>query len=105
MNVPEGTSQNSFLPAEYRMESFETIHEMRKTLVNMNSQLTPYSSKAEHQRYLDSVCHYKKIMNNYLFRQNAELDMIINKSNDILRNFTVCDNIATIKEKIINGGC
>ena len=86
------------------MESFETIHEMRKTLLDMETKLTPYSGKSEHQRYLDSLCHYKKIMNSYIIRQNQELDIIINKTNDLIRNFTIVSN-DEIKRKVLDGRC
>jgi hypothetical protein len=86
------------------MASFETIVEMRETLKTMNGNLTPYSSKVEYQRFLDSLTHYKKILNAYIKNQNDELDSLIEKTNANIRNFIMKD-IATIKSKIIDGRC
>jgi len=70
------------------MNNLESIIEMRKTLCAMNSDLTPYSGKKEHQRYLDSLRHYKKILNNYIIRASQELDLSIDKSQDIINSFS-----------------
>jgi hypothetical protein len=68
--------------------NFETLADMRKTLTAMNSELTPYSSKFEYQRYLESLQHYKKILNSFMTRANQELDASIYK---IVKNSVVTD--------------
>jgi hypothetical protein len=84
------------------MNSLETIVEMRKTLTSMNERLTPYSGKAEHQRYLDNLQHYKKILNAYITRSNEEIDIAIHKSYTIVKNFIVAD-IKKMKAQVENG--
>jgi len=69
------------------MANLEILIEMRKTLADMNANLTPYSGVKEHQRYLDNLHHYKKILNNYLSRANMELDISIEKSYNIVKVF------------------
>lgn len=68
------------------MNSLETIIELRKTLTSMNEALTPYSDFYQHQRYYESLIHYKKILNTHLARLNQELDMAIEKSYRIKTN-------------------
>jgi uncharacterized protein (DUF885 family) len=79
--------------------NFETLIGMRQTLCDMNAQLTPYSSKFEYQRYLESLQHYKKILNAYITRANEELDSSIYK---IVKGSIVGD-IKNIKTQIANG--
>ena len=64
------------------------IIEMRKTLSTINSQLTPYSSKREHQYYLDSLKHYNKILSLYMARASDELEKAIDKSQNIINGFS-----------------
>lgn len=71
------------------MNNLESVISMRETLGDMNNQLTPYSGKAEHQRYLDNLKHYKKILNTTLFRLISEIEVSIDKSNKILRAFDI----------------
>lgn len=76
--------------------------QMRKTLEAMNEQLTPYSGKVAHQRYLDSLKHYKMALNNYMSRANEELDRSIHKSYEIIKGYIITD-INNIKKVIIDG--
>lgn len=85
------------------MNQLETILSMRKTLTSMNDSLTPYSGKNEHQRYLDSLQHYKKILNAYMTNANSEIDAAINKSYNIVKNFIVTD-IKNMRAQVENGG-
>lgn len=85
-----------------KMADLETIVEMRKTLATMNTNLTPYSGKIEHQRYLENLQHYKKILNTYITKSNQELDDCIEKSYKIVRSFQIND-INKIKHQILNG--
>jgi uncharacterized protein YktA (UPF0223 family) len=66
------------------MNSLEVLTEMRKTLISMNDSLTPYSTKVEYQRYLESLQHYKKIVKSTITRLDDEIDKSINKSTDII---------------------
>jgi hypothetical protein len=84
------------------MNSLEILVDVRKTLTAMNEQLTPYSNKVQYQRYLDSLQHYKKILNTHLIRLITEVDDSIEKSNKILRGFAIND-IQNIKDQIENG--
>jgi hypothetical protein len=84
------------------METLEVLVEMRRTLVSMNAQLTPYSGSKEHKRYLDNLLHYQRILNSYTFRANEELNKSISKSNDIIRGYGNTD-IEIIKSKILDG--
>jgi hypothetical protein len=84
------------------MNNIETIVEMRNTLVSLNASLTPYSSKKEHQRYLDSLLHYKKILNTFISRSLVDIDLCIDKSKRIIDGFTILD-IPTIKHQILDG--
>lgn len=68
------------------MNRLETLIDMRKTLGAMNEQLTPYSGFFEHQRYYESLIHYKKVLNSQLTRLNEELDLAIEKSYRIKTN-------------------
>ena len=54
----------------------------------MNSKLTPYSCKQEYQRYLDSLKHYKKVLNAYIVRATNEIDNSIEKSQNIINGFS-----------------
>ncbi len=83
------------------MNQLETILAMRKTLTSMNDSLTPYSGKNEYQRYLDSLRHYKNVLNSYMTTANNEIDRAINKSYTIVRSFIVTD-IKNIRDE--NGG-
>jgi uncharacterized protein YktA (UPF0223 family) len=69
------------------MNSLEVLTEMRKTLISMNDSLTPYSTKVEYQRYLESLQHYKKVVNSTITRLNDEIDKSINKSSDIINRW------------------
>jgi uncharacterized protein (DUF885 family) len=73
--------------------NFETLNGMYQTLCDMEAKLTPYSSKFEYQRYLESLQHYKKIMNSYITRINQELDTSIYK----IVKISVIGNIKNIK--------
>ena len=84
------------------MIDIETIVGMRNTLISLNACLTPYSSKMEHQRYLDSLLHYKKILNSFISRSLVEIDLSIDKSKRIIDAFTILD-IPTIKGQILDG--
>ena len=84
------------------MDNLESIIEMRKTLVSMNDRLTPYSGKVEHQRYLDSLKHYKKILNSYISRLTNEIDQAINKSISNIDKFTKIDN-NIITKQVLDG--
>jgi hypothetical protein len=84
------------------MANFVTLAEMWTTLSSMNERLTPYSSKIEYQRYLNSLQHYKKILNAHVSRANEELDISINKSYRIVNSFIKAD-INNIKTQIENG--
>ena len=75
---------------------------MRKTLATMNTSITPYSGKIEHQRYLESLQHYKKILNAYITKSNQDIDDSIEKSYKIVRSFQIND-INKLKEQILNG--
>ena len=75
--------------------------EMRKTLTDMNANLTPYSSVREHQRYLDNLHHYKKILSTYMSRANMELDISIEKSYTIVKNFYIENEINN--KKLVDG--
>lgn len=70
------------------METLETLAKMRRTLASMNAQLTPYSGKRQHQRYLESMMHYQRILNSYACLANEELDRSIRKSAAILQCYT-----------------
>jgi hypothetical protein len=83
------------------MADLETILEMRKTLCAMNTSLTPYSGVKEHQRYLDNLYHYKKLLSVYMSRANDELDKSIAKSYTIVRNFLAQSE--KNNDKIIDG--
>jgi len=83
------------------MADLETILAMRKSLCAMNTSLTPYSGMKEHQRYLDNLYHYKKILGAYISRANDELDTSIAKSYTIVRNFL--DKSEKSNETIVNG--
>jgi hypothetical protein len=74
------------------MNDLVLIMEMRKTLTSMNDRLTPYSGKAEHQRYLDNLQHYKKILHGFITRSIDEIDTAIMKSMSIIGGFTKVDN-------------
>jgi hypothetical protein len=82
--------------------TFKTIIDMRNTLYSLKENLTPYSGKMEHQRYLDSVKHYKKILLKYISRVSVDLDTEIEKSTRHINNFIIAD-IATIKGQILDG--
>ena len=84
------------------MNKLETIDEIRKSLMLMNERLTPYSGKVEHQRHLDNLHHYKKIINSHLIQLISEIDESIEKSYKILRGFAITD-INNLKAKIDNG--
>ena len=75
---------------------------MRETLSAMNTALTPYSTKQEHQKYLDSLKHYKKILHTYLTRACDEIDTAIIKSMCNLDKFTKID-VNNIKTRVENG--
>jgi hypothetical protein len=62
------------------MDHLKTIIEMRKTLGAMNERLNSSSRVEDYQRYYDSLFHYKKILNNYMTKENAELDKAIEKA-------------------------
>jgi hypothetical protein len=79
----------------------QTIIDMKKTLDELNLRLTPYSGKVEHQRYLDTLCHYKKIVNVQLTRLNDELNKEINIYNDKIRNMMIDNN--KIKTQVLDG--
>jgi hypothetical protein len=83
------------------MNDLETIVSMRKTLSDMNASLTPYSGVKEHERYLEHLNHYKKILSNYMSRANMEIDISREKSYDIVKNFYIQAEIN--KKKIIDG--
>ena len=68
--------------------NIEIVNQMRDTLIAMNSQLTPYSCKQEYQKYLDSLKHYKKILNTYIIRSTQEIDRSIDKSQNIINRFS-----------------
>jgi len=68
--------------------NIELVIDMRKTLLAMNERLTPYSSKKEHENYLVSLKHYKKILNTYIVRATEELDESIDKSQNIVNGFS-----------------
>lgn len=82
--------------------TFKTIIDMRNTLYLLKENITPYSGKMEHQRYLDSLKHYKKILLKYISRVSVDLDTEIEKSNRIIDSFTILD-IPTIKGQILDG--
>jgi hypothetical protein len=84
------------------METLEVLVEMRRTLATMNAQLTPYSGSKEHQRYLDNLLHYQRILNSYASRANEELNRSISKSNDIIRSYTTID-IDFIRSQVVDG--
>ena len=84
------------------MNSLESVVSMRETLSIMNSQLTPYSGKNEHQRYLDSLQHYKKILNAYITRATNEIDTAIMKSLSNIDKFTKID-VNKISNQVLNG--
>ena len=84
------------------MEPLEVLLEMRRTLGAMNAQLTAYSGSKEHQRYLDNLLHYQKVLNNYTSRANEELNRAISKSNDIIRSYAKVD-IEILKAQIVDG--
>jgi hypothetical protein len=81
--------------------TFGTLADLRKVLVSMNDSLTPYSSVKEHERYLEHLLHYKKILSNYMSRENMELDICREKSYNIVKNFYIQAEIN--KKKIIDG--
>lgn len=83
------------------MADLETVLEMRKTLLAMSASLTSYSGVKEHQRYLDNLCHYKKVLSVYMSRANDELDKSIAKSYTIVRNFVA--ESEKNNQKIIDG--
>jgi len=83
------------------MSNLEMLIEMRKTLTDMNANLTPYSGVREHERYLDNLHHYKKILSTYMSRANMELDISIEKSYNIVKDFYIQAEIN--KKKIIDG--
>jgi len=85
------------------MNDLEVIIEMRKTLVAINESLTPYSTKIEYQRYVDSLKHYKKILASNTSRAINEIDNSILKSYRIIDSFTTTD-VKNIKTQIENGG-
>ena len=80
----------------------QSIVDMKKTLDDLQTRLTPYSGKVEHQRYLDSLSHYKKIVNVYLLRLNDELNKSINIYNDKIRNMMIDND--KIKTQVLDGG-
>jgi hypothetical protein len=71
------------------MENLVVISEMRTNLSYMNKCLTPDSTVAEYQRYLNSLLHYKKIINACMTRLIIEVDESIDKSNKNLRGFAI----------------
>ena len=71
------------------MENLVVVSEMRTSLSDMNKRLTPDSTAAEYQRYLNSLQHYKKILNACLTRLIIEVDESIDKSNKNLRGFAI----------------
>lgn len=75
---------------------------MRKTLASMNERLTPYSGKREHQNYLESLKHYKRILTAYISRLTEEIDMAIDKSNRNIESFTKVNN-DLISTQVLNG--
>jgi hypothetical protein len=83
--------------------NLETIIQMRNTLAMLNERLTPYSGKVEHQRYLESLLHYKKILLKFVSRYSFELDTAIEKSKKIIDGFTYTD-IELIRNQILDGG-
>jgi hypothetical protein len=83
--------------------NLETIIQMRNTLTMLNDRLTPYSGKVEHQRYLESLLHYKKILLNFVSRYSFEIDTAIEKSKRIIDGFTYTD-IELIRNQILDGG-
>lgn len=66
------------------MNSLEVLSEMHKTLISMKERLTPYSTKTEYQRYLESLQHYKNVVNSNITQLHEEIDKSINKSSDII---------------------
>jgi hypothetical protein len=84
------------------MNNLESVVAMRETLSAMNSQLTPYSSKVEHQRYLESLKHYKKILNSYITRATDEIDTAIMKSMSNIGKFSNID-VNIIRTQVENG--
>jgi predicted component of type VI protein secretion system len=84
------------------MEPLEILLEMRRTLATINGQLTPYSGSKEHQRYLENLLHYQKVLNNYTSRANDEINRAISKSNDIIRGYAKVD-IEILRTQIVDG--
>jgi hypothetical protein len=79
----------------------QTIIDMKKTLDELHLRLTPYSGKAEHQRYLDTLCHYQKIVNVQLSRINDNINKTINIYNDKIRSMEIDND--KIKTQILDG--
>ena len=65
--------------------NIQSLIEMRKILISMNDQLTPYSSTMEYKLYLDNLSHYKKILDTFIILSKNELDKAIKKCNNILK--------------------
>ena len=57
-----------------------TVIEMRTTLATMNASLTPLSSKADYERYLNALYHYKKIFTSFSERIHGETNKAIEKT-------------------------
>jgi hypothetical protein len=84
------------------MNSLQAITEMRGTLTSMASSMTAYSSKREHQNYLESLKHYKKILTVHLSRLSDEIDVAIEKTNKNINSFSQPDN-NLISRQVLNG--
>ncbi len=83
--------------------NLQTLIGMRNTIMELKTNLTPYSGKVDNMRYYESLLHYKKVLSVYLSRTMEDMDKELDKTYKILRNFKVPDN-EEIKRRILDGG-
>jgi len=70
------------------MNSLQLITEIRTSLLFMASSMTPYSSKRDQQNYLESLKHYKKILDVHFSSLLVEVDAAMKKTEKNISSFS-----------------
>jgi hypothetical protein len=77
------------------------VLDMRKTVDEMKLKLTPYSGKTEHQRYYDTLNHYRKIVCKFCAKWTMDIDTELTDIAKVLICYGIDNN--KIKAQIENG--